>query len=892
MAVTLDDIYKKVLDLNLYIDNLPTRLLVRAGQIVIYSGLSDISESLGIIRAGEFRAGNNADPNGGFSGMRMIYPPAVYNSELWNLVGVNNDVMQFGVRASDGKLIAGGGNVVLDSSGVTAIAGNIAGWQIQSNRLTNSNLSLYSTGSLQTNDFAGGVFGRGWRIASDGSAEFNNAFIRGELRTSVLTYQEVQAVGGTLAVFKSAGSLKSEATVTSGSFTIDITDPPSEHVQIFAVNDRLRIKTGTYDSWFNVAGITDMTTHFRYTCSFVSGSQVTYPAGTAVVNYGQSGQGLIEISTIGNSAPFISLGTHAGSPQSSITQHLRIGNLNGSFGITGNQYGIGIGQYADNQAYLVYTPQSGLRIKGKIVAEGGAIPELRESFDYDNIDQFHARVYYWGSGKSITTLETDTGSVSGNKVLKCGNGTTALTVMFVLGTPIPYNPEKLYRMSVRVRRTAGAGVLYAGIAGFDSNLNPCNSAGQSDYGNQYFVAGAGVHPSSTWTTYVGYLKGYGTPFVPAPNPANPSPAHSNVRFIAPIFFVNFQDIAGITYLDEIRLEEIPDAITADRIYSGTLQIGTKLTIGQIANNKGRLELEVLSNGNATLKGIYRNNSGVDTTEAYFGSDGKFYAGGGNVRLDRDGIRLVESAGFNLDNAINFFSPTEASIYYTTAGIGFNNLVFTNRQIEDLLHSSVLTAVEPVNYESMVTLEARSPTGGISRFVVYSKNGQPRKLRSLGVDLWLESGATIRESTAIAARVIRTSAQSIPNAAWTAISFSQATFDDRPLGLSAHWDGGTRLYCRVAGTYLITGNVAWAVNATGARRMAIRVNGTAPFYAIVDGRPYDTSTNQVNWIELSTIIKLNVGDYVELIVFQTSGGNLDVPYATPHHVPNLTMARIA
>ena len=81
-------------------------------------GLSAIDENLGIIRAGEFRSGNGKQPGDSFSGVRIGYPPFTYNSEDWNIAGVNADTLEFGLRASDGVALFGGGNVQLDSSGM------------------------------------------------------------------------------------------------------------------------------------------------------------------------------------------------------------------------------------------------------------------------------------------------------------------------------------------------------------------------------------------------------------------------------------------------------------------------------------------------------------------------------------------------------------------------------------------------------------------------------------------------------------------------------------------------------------------------------------------------------------------------------------------------------
>jgi len=97
------------------------RAQVTPQQIVIVNGLSDLSERLGVIQAGEFRTGNSKEPGFGFSGVRIGYPPFIYNGELWHIAGVQSDNLNFGVRASDGTAVAGGGAVRLDANGIEVV---------------------------------------------------------------------------------------------------------------------------------------------------------------------------------------------------------------------------------------------------------------------------------------------------------------------------------------------------------------------------------------------------------------------------------------------------------------------------------------------------------------------------------------------------------------------------------------------------------------------------------------------------------------------------------------------------------------------------------------------------------------------------------------------------
>ncbi len=79
---------------------------------------------LGLIRAGEFRSGNNREIGDSFTGMRIGYPGFAYpatsteSTDLYNLAGVDQDTIMVGIGASDGVLYFGGGAGFLNSTGL------------------------------------------------------------------------------------------------------------------------------------------------------------------------------------------------------------------------------------------------------------------------------------------------------------------------------------------------------------------------------------------------------------------------------------------------------------------------------------------------------------------------------------------------------------------------------------------------------------------------------------------------------------------------------------------------------------------------------------------------------------------------------------------------------
>jgi hypothetical protein len=94
-------------------------------QVVIVNGLSDMSERLGLVQAGEFRSGNGKEPGFGFSGVRMGYPAFAYAGDTWNFAGVNTDVLQVGISSDDGRLYFGAGTGILNASGIEIVASGV-----------------------------------------------------------------------------------------------------------------------------------------------------------------------------------------------------------------------------------------------------------------------------------------------------------------------------------------------------------------------------------------------------------------------------------------------------------------------------------------------------------------------------------------------------------------------------------------------------------------------------------------------------------------------------------------------------------------------------------------------------------------------------------------------
>lgn len=122
------------------------------------------------------------------------------------------------------------------------------------------------------------------------------------------------------------------------------------------------------------------------------------------------------------------------------------------------------------------------------------------------------------------------------------------------------------------------------------------------------------------------------------------------------------------------------------------------------------------------------------------------------------------------------------------------------------------------------------------------------------------------------KLFRTSAsQAISNSANTAISWQSTAWN-----VGTVWAVGspTRVTIAVAGWYSVVVNAKWANNTTGRRSAGYRINGTGAYYAL-----QQTAANGVDTTTGIGLAQLEAGDYLEILVFQNSGGSLNLTGGT-------------
>jgi hypothetical protein len=121
-----------------------------------------------------------------------------------------------------------------------------------------------------------------------------------------------------------------------------------------------------------------------------------------------------------------------------------------------------------------------------------------------------------------------------------------------------------------------------------------------------------------------------------------------------------------------------------------------------------------------------------------------------------------------------------------------------------------------------------------------------------------------------ARLVKTDQQSIATSANTAIDFNEE--DKDTLGGHSLVTNTSRYVCQRAGSYRVSGATSFAPNASGFRAVRIWKNG-APIRGNTVSIPQVATSANASIASRVVTVDLAVGDYVQLIALQNSGGAL-------------------
>lgn len=149
--------------------------------------------------------------------------------------------------------------------------------------------------------------------------------------------------------------------------------------------------------------------------------------------------------------------------------------------------------------------------------------------------------------------------------------------------------------------------------------------------------------------------------------------------------------------------------------------------------------------------------------------------------------------------------------------------------------------------------------------------------------WDGSGVAVSQSRD-GVRAFNNANVSISNSAWVTVPLDSEIFDDNAMH-STSTDTG-RLTATIEGRYLIVAQVRWATNSTGFR--GLRIVRGAGLSEI--GKVQDDAAAVATIQSTTTIFNLAADDFVQMQVFQTSGGSLNVEVLVDHS-PEFMMQRL-
>lgn len=133
----------------------------------------------------------------------------------------------------------------------------------------------------------------------------------------------------------------------------------------------------------------------------------------------------------------------------------------------------------------------------------------------------------------------------------------------------------------------------------------------------------------------------------------------------------------------------------------------------------------------------------------------------------------------------------------------------------------------------------------------------------------------------ACRVTSTATPSLANTTWTALAFASEEFDTDSMHSTSVNTG--RITINTAGVYVVSASVGIGQNATGGRAVGIRKNGagsSGPSFGgnLVQG----VGSAHPTYLTVSTVVKLAPADWIEVVVFQASGGSLAMVNSDGNH----------
>jgi hypothetical protein len=192
--------------------------------------------------------------------------------------------------------------------------------------------------------------------------------------------------------------------------------------------------------------------------------------------------------------------------------------------------------------------------------------DILESYYYKVSMDKYASIAAWNSewyiikGEEVNRSRT---SIGGKIAILFGDNSGDDNVRMVMAKSIPYNPGKVYKISLSYYYTNGSGYVRVGFVGRDREDSvDIRSDGSSTRSTGFHCAQNLYGDTGVWRTVSGYIGGSTTGFTSGVSPiTDPLSVNENIKYIRPYIEVNREPVilgsdSGRTYIADFTIEEV------------------------------------------------------------------------------------------------------------------------------------------------------------------------------------------------------------------------------------------------------------------------------------------------------------------------------------------------